>query len=135
MTEIFGVVIADDDPVIRSLLGELIDDHPALRVVGLASDGMGAAALVAAHQPDLVVVDVMMPDGGAAAITAIHEVSPRIPVAVYTANRGRHVRADLLGAGAAAVFAKGDSIDLAEALLDVARTAAGRRPGRAPEAI
>lgn len=120
----FGVVIADDDPNVCQALGDLIDDHPQLRLIGIARSGTDAATLVATIGADLAVVDVRMPTGGVAAIAAIHEVAPELPVAVYTADRGRRTRSELLDAGAAAVFAKGDSIDLAAALVAMAQSGA-----------
>lgn len=120
----FGVVIADDDPTICQALGDLIDDHPRLRLVGVARSGVEAAALVATTHADLAVVDVKMPSGGAAAISAIHEIAPDVPVVVYTANQGRRIHSELIAAGATAVLSKGDSIDLAGALVEIASSGA-----------
>lgn len=113
----YGVVVADDDRSVCDALGSLIDDHPDLVLLGSAHSGAEAADLVARLRPDLVVTDVMMPTGGVDAIRAVHAVAPGTIVAVFTASRSRRLRRDLLQEGAAAVFSKGDAIDLADALV------------------
>ncbi len=120
----FDVVIADDDPQIREALGALLDDHPALRLVGAAGDGIEAAKLCAAGSVQLVVLDVMMPAGGIEAMAAVRAASPTTVVAFYTAMSDRRTKAQLMAAGADAVFVKGDAIDLAAALHDVVSSAA-----------
>ncbi len=111
-----GVVVADDDDAVREALGNLIEAHPAFSVVGRAPDGFEAARLCGDKQPRLAVVDVMMPGGGVAAVAAIHAVSPGTVIAAYTARSDRRTRQQLIAAGAAEVFAKGDAIDLVSEL-------------------
>jgi len=55
------VVIADDHPILRKGVREVIEEDAALRVVGEAGDGDTALAQVAALRPDVVVLDVDMP--------------------------------------------------------------------------
>jgi DNA-binding NarL/FixJ family response regulator len=123
----FTVVIADDDEYVRIALRELIEDHPGLVLVAAADSGITAAQLCRAHQPDLGVIDVMMPNGGVDAVLAIREVSPRTVVVAYTARSDRRTRERLLASGAAAVFAKGYEDDLAGALYRL--LAGGSPPG------
>lgn len=110
------VVIADDDARVRRALADLLGDDGRLSVVGLAGSGSAAARLCAVHQPTLAVVDVVMPDGGEAAIAAIRERSAATQVVVYTARSDRRTRERMLAAGAVAVLAKGGPADLAQAL-------------------
>ena len=116
VSDVAHVVIADDNPDVRDALSTLIGDPPLLTVVGVAETGHGAAELCAEHHPELAVVDVAMPSGGAVAVRAIHAVNPATIVAAYTAHADRRTRARLLEAGAARVFAKGSPVDLAEEL-------------------
>ncbi|HQR80626.1 MAG TPA: response regulator transcription factor, partial [Actinomycetota bacterium] len=71
------VVIADDHPVYREGLAGLIDTEEGLAVVGRASNGHEAIALVDSLEPDLLVLDLDMPelDG----ISALREISARTP--------------------------------------------------------
>jgi DNA-binding NarL/FixJ family response regulator len=55
------VVIADDHPIFREGLIKLIETRPELQVVGAVSDGDEALPLVAALQPDLLLLDLAMP--------------------------------------------------------------------------
>ena len=64
------VLIADDQRVVReglSMLVELIDD---VKVVGAACDGDEAVRLAEAHQPDVILMDLRMPDLDGIAATA-----------------------------------------------------------------
>lgn len=119
----YRVVIADDDPMIRTSLGALLDDHPALVVVGSADSGSGIAELSRELQPQIALLDVMMPMGGLEAMAAVLAESPQTVVAFYTAQADRRTCARLLAAGALAVFAKGAAIDLAAEVHELAAKA------------
>jgi DNA-binding NarL/FixJ family response regulator len=57
------IVIADDHEVVRIGLAALLDRQAGFRVVGEASSGVEAVELVRQHRPDVVVMDIRMPDG------------------------------------------------------------------------
>lgn len=57
------VVIADDQHLIRAGFRSLLDAEPDIEVVGEASTGSAAVSLVAATRPDVVLMDIRMPDG------------------------------------------------------------------------
>ena len=126
------VVIADDDAAVRSALADLISSQDELALDGIGTTGEEAAELCAIHHPTLAIVDVMMPGGGEAAITAIHQVSPQTAVVVYTARSDRRTRTRMLEAGAVGVITKGGGLDVADELLIVARSTPDG--GAAPDA-
>ena len=57
-----SIVLADDHPIVRQGLRALLEGEPGWRVVGEAADGLSAVDLVEQLQPDVAIVDVMMPD-------------------------------------------------------------------------
>jgi DNA-binding NarL/FixJ family response regulator len=56
-----GVLLADDDPLVRARLRTILSAADDLRVVGEAGDGAAAVAGVAAYRPDVVLMDIRMP--------------------------------------------------------------------------
>jgi DNA-binding NarL/FixJ family response regulator len=61
---VIRILLADDHPVVREGLRAMLDAEPGLVVVGEASSGPQAEALAATLRPDIVLMDLRMPDGG-----------------------------------------------------------------------
>ena len=59
--EKLNVVIADDDDVMRQLLGAIVQSDEELTVVGVAKDGEEAVQLIKEKEPDVMLLDVVMP--------------------------------------------------------------------------
>ncbi len=127
VTGVISVLVVDDHRLVRAGLVRLLDAEADLRVTGQAGDGAQAVELVAAEQPDVVLMDLSMPvlDGVAATrtITAAH---PGIAVVVLTsfAESGRVTAA--LRAGAVGYLLK-DS-EPAALLAGIRTAAAGNAP-------
>lgn len=100
------LLIADDDPVMRTALEAQLGAE--FRVLALAADAEEAAALAAEHQPDLALIDVQMPAGGArTAVPEIVACSPDTCVVVLSSDESESLVRELLSAGALAYVRKG----------------------------
>ncbi len=96
MGEEITVLIVDDHEVVREGLRLSLSRAPNIRVVGEASDGAGAVALVHRRRPDVVIMDVRMPGmDGLEATKQIAEKVPSSSVIIFTAYSER----SLLGRG------------------------------------
>jgi DNA-binding NarL/FixJ family response regulator len=124
------LLIADDDPVVQSILSMSLEG--AFDVVGVASDSEQAVELAAAHQPDVAIVDVVMPKGGGfSAVPGIREVSPETAIVVLSGDELEGVVRDLLMAGASAYCRKGATpAVLTDLLMQSIDARAGERVGQ-----
>ncbi len=97
------VLVVDDSAVIRRVVSEVLGSDPALEVVGYASNGRLALARVPQLVPDVVILDVEMPEmDGLEALSQIREGWPRLPVIMYSTltRRGASATLDALALGA-----------------------------------
>jgi NarL family two-component system response regulator LiaR len=85
MADKIGVLITDDHPVVRQGLRVLLELEEDIEVVGEAEDGAEAAQKVKELTPDVVLMDLVMPElDGIAATKRIRELSPKTRVLVLT---------------------------------------------------
>ena len=83
------ILVADDHPVVRTGVRALLANEPDMEVVAEASDGAEAVALYAAHAPDVVLIDLRMPQlDGVAAIRAIRAAHPAARLVALTTYEG-----------------------------------------------
>ncbi|MCB0772314.1 MAG: response regulator transcription factor [Flavobacteriales bacterium] len=95
------LLICDDHRIIIDGLTSLLQDVDWIDVVGSASDGAGAIALVEPMKADLVLLDLNMPGmGGAEALRIIKQRWPRVKVVILTMEDGYSVVRNLLENGA-----------------------------------
>lgn len=79
------VLVADDHPVVRHGLVALIDHQPDMAVVAEVGSGRAAVEQYVAHQPDVVLMDLRMPElDGVEAIAAIRAIAPQARIVVLT---------------------------------------------------
>jgi DNA-binding NarL/FixJ family response regulator len=85
MIERIRVLIADDQTITRTGLQHLLAEDEGIEVVGAARTGAEAVDLAASLQPDVILMDLRMPDGnGIEATRRIYRASPRIGILVLT---------------------------------------------------
>jgi len=83
------VLIADDHGIVREGLRTLINSTPGMEVVGEAADGKEAIQQAQTHNPDVILMDLVMPKmGGIEAISQIKADNPQIHVLVLTSFSG-----------------------------------------------
>lgn len=103
------VLVVDDSALVRRVVTDELGADPAIEVVGTASGGKVALAKLTQLNPDLVTLDVVMPDmDGLAVLTEIRKVYPKLPVIMFSALtvRGANATLDALALGASDYFTK-----------------------------
>jgi DNA-binding NarL/FixJ family response regulator len=102
------VVIADDHELARAGLRSMLADERGLEVVGEASSGLDLLAVCDRLRPDLVLMDVRMPElDGLAATRALKRELPSISVVIVTMHENSDYLFEALKAGAAGYVLKG----------------------------
>ena len=116
------ILIADDHEVVRIGLASLLDGQPGLHVVAQAESGDEAVRLARRHRPDVVVMDIRMPNGsGIDACRAITADLDDMPVIMLTSHADSEALFDAIDAGASGYVLK--RIGSSE-LIDAVRTVA-----------
>ena len=100
------VLVVDDAALFRRFLTEELSKDPALDVVGTAANGRIALARIAQVNPDIVILDVEMPEmDGLATLAELRKTNPRLPFSALT-ERGAEATLDALALGAIDYFTK-----------------------------
>ena len=122
MTDKIRILVADDHTVIRRGIVGLLNAQPDMEVIGEAGTGREAVATAAAATPDVVLLDVAMPDlNGLGATRAIKAQLPAVQVLILTMHDREDYLFEALRAGASGYVLKGaDTDDLLTAVRAVA---------------
>jgi len=103
------VLVVDDAVVFRRLVAEELNRDPALEVVATAANGRIALARMPQVSPDVVILDVEMPEmDGLVTLKELRKTYPRLPVIMFSAltERGAEATLDALALGATDYFTK-----------------------------
>ena len=116
------ILLCDDTRDILLLLESELGLHPDLEVVAQAGNGREAISLAEAHQPDVVVLDLAMPQmDGLEALPAILEVAPDTKVVVLSGFEARGMEPKAIALGARCYVEKGAAAsDIAGVVREVA---------------
>jgi DNA-binding NarL/FixJ family response regulator len=117
------VLLCDDTRDIILLLGAEFELHSDLEVIAEAANGKDAIALAADLQPDVVVLDLTMPQmDGLEALPQILKAAPNTKVVVLSSHDASALAPQVLRLGACRYIEKGASADeIAQVVQDVAR--------------
>jgi DNA-binding NarL/FixJ family response regulator len=81
------LLIADDHPLVLGGLEALLEDHPEFAVVATCSNGLQAIEAARRHVPDIMVLDLHMPDmDGLAVVRSLQDLRPALRVVLLTAQ-------------------------------------------------
>lgn len=101
------IIIADDHGIVREGLHSLIGKQPEIEIVGEADDGRKALELVKKLEPDIVVMDVSMPNlNGIDATRQIVQAYPKVKVIALSMHSSSLFVADMIKAGASGYILK-----------------------------
>jgi len=115
------VVVADDHPLYRDGVARSLTESGRFDVVGEASNGREALAMTRAQRPDVVLLDISMPDGGIATLRQIAALDPAPRIAMLTVSEEDDDVMQALKAGASGYILKGvGSRDLVQIVTDLA---------------
>jgi NarL family two-component system response regulator LiaR len=131
-TDVIRVLLVDDHEMVRVGLTMLLAAFDDLELAGEAVNGLEALQMCAEVKPDVVLMDILMPEmGGIEATKAVLEQFPDIRVVAMTSLEEEHLVQDALKSGAIGFLMKNVSIDeLASAI----RRAHAGQPALSPEA-
>jgi two-component system nitrate/nitrite response regulator NarL len=131
-----SVLVVDDHPIVLDGVRHLVDSTPWISLAGYARNGREAVTLAEQTQPDVVVLDLRLPDMlGPEVVRSIHHGAPDAKVILFTAYPDHAAVDPALAAGAKAVVLKdADRADLVDVIRRVARRSV-RTPARPRRAV
>jgi len=95
------ILLAEDHPLTRQSLAHQLQKHPHLHVVGQADNGQEAMLMADNLQPDLILMDIVMPVmNGILATRMIKSSHPEMKIIMLTSHQEEHKVLDAFGAGA-----------------------------------
>lgn len=112
MNTVIRVLIADDHPVVRKGLAAFLVPRNGVEVVGEAANGREAVELARTLQPDVILMDMLMPEmNGAEATRLITEEVPHVRVLILTSFSDSDILAETLSSGALGYLLKDSQPD------------------------
>ena len=120
------IMLADDHMLMRMGLSTLIDCEDDMKIVGEAKNGRQAVELAHALKPDIIIMDLMMPElSGAEATKLIHDAYPEIKIMVLTSFATSKEMSDAIMNGADGALMKDTAAD--ELIKTIRAIVAGER--------
>jgi DNA-binding NarL/FixJ family response regulator len=131
------VLLVEDHLILAESFGAVLNRDPLIKVVGIASTASEAVSLARKHQPDVVLMDVRLPDGsGVDAAITIRSIATRAAFIFLTAYDSVETLGLAVEAGAAAFLPKSEASDTV--IEAIKRVAAGEmliEPGKIQHAL
>ncbi len=111
-SDVLKLLLVEDDPVMQLGLEQFFEDYPQFVIVGQATDGYAGVEAARKLQPDLVVMDIGLPQlDGILATQRIKAELPQVRVIMLTSHTADHEMMAALASGADAYCVKGTRLD------------------------
>lgn len=115
------IFVVDDHPIIRKALRSLLENESDIHICGEAATAQEALESLPQANPDLVLVDISLPElGGIELVRILRIRNPGLPAAILSGHRDGFVK-QALDAGANGYILKGNSDDLPEAIRQIVK--------------
>jgi DNA-binding NarL/FixJ family response regulator len=119
------VFLCDDVQAFRALMRFTLEEDPCIRIVGEAGDGNAGVRGVADTQPDVVLLDLSMPDcDGFEAIPQMRESAPEATIVALSGFGAERMAGPVLACGAHAYLEKGEDLERIRIVIRQAAVAA-----------
>jgi NarL family two-component system response regulator LiaR len=119
------ILIVEDDPVMQLGLEQFFEEYPQFQIVGIAGDGYMGVEAARKLQPDIVVMDIGLPQlDGIAATKQIKETMPNVRVVMLTSHQNETEMIAALASGADACCIKGTSLEQLSVAISAAEVGA-----------
>ncbi len=119
------IFVADDHPIVRNGIKSIFADEEGYSIVGEADDGLKALQGISTEQPDVVILDISMPELDGILVTErVKKEYPHVKVIVLSMHQSRQYAVDAFRAGASGYILKGGEAD--EVLMAVRNVMAGQ---------
>src|SRR3984885_3295100 len=111
------ILLVDDEKMVRSALKRLLSAHSEWKVVGEATDGLDAVSKARDLKPDVIIMDVTMPEmNGLQATPEIKKENPSIEILIFTQHDSDQIVREAQKAGASGYLLKSQAHWLAAAV-------------------
>ena len=121
-----SIILADDHPVVHRGIQAILEREPDFSILGVAANGLEAVRLTERLKPDVLILDLMMPElSGLEALRILRERSPRTRIVILSMHSSSAFIAQALQNGAIGYVLKGSPEE--ELIRALREAAAGRR--------
>lgn len=117
-----NVIVIEDQTILRDLICQLVEGYPTMNVVARSGDGAEGYELCVEHTPDLVILDIMLPNlNGTEVLRRLKQKNPRMNILIFSAAASTSMVNRLLKAGVTGYIEKNCGLDeLEKAIAQVA---------------